>query len=136
MPRTQFSVFCDAHHIEELKRVGLWSESPSPEERLVKQCQRVSRNLYIGAVTQMEALNAWHDILQHACFVGHRNAMAAGFATLPVEHLQKLLSAVISDPGRRFTSSGKIQDEAAYTERILAGNQALREELEKWLAKQ
>jgi hypothetical protein len=131
----QFSVFCEAHHIEELKRVGLWHETPPPEERLVKQCQRVSRNLHLGYVTQKEAVNAWHDILQWGCLAGHRGAMEPCFAIVPKECLRELLSDVTSDPHWYMQCSGKITDEALHSERVLRGNQALREELEKWLAK-
>jgi hypothetical protein len=134
LPRTQFSVFCEAHHIEELKRVGLWQEPTPPEERLVKQCQRVSRNLHLGAVTPREALNSWHDLLLYECLCGRRDVLGASFAIMPVERLRELLSAVISDPHRDFAPR-PIQPDAAYTERILAANQALREEIEKWLAK-
>ena len=96
--RSEHTVFCEAHHREQLVKFGLLvPESPEDaNNRLVKKYNRYFKGYQIGAITDQEMISA----VRHA-FVDHAAAgfpIADGVATLPRSLCEELLKNMRANP--------------------------------------
>jgi hypothetical protein len=86
LPRTRLSVFCDEHHDEQLKRVGLRPPFPvnhDPRQWFVRKCQRVLRGYTQGVITTDEFYFQLADVLVDGGTKGEAEHWPACLDTLP-----------------------------------------------------
>jgi hypothetical protein len=103
------SIFCDAHHEEQLKRAGLWIEGrpSSPSEKLLRERENILRRQPAGE--DRVAL-----LLDNLITRGrHHSTECWGptLASLPASVLRDLLDYAKSAPGPRGFSFGYASEE-------------------------
>jgi hypothetical protein len=85
-PRTRLSVFCDEHHNEQLRRVGLPGPNPTPPDpcaEYLKKCQRILRWRNEGLITDDELHSQLADVLIDGGVRGHSACWAACLSAMP-----------------------------------------------------
>jgi hypothetical protein len=97
--RSALTVFCDAHHREQLIKFGLLEDiDPIDAARikLIKKYQRMLRNHEVGAITYQEMISAVrHTFIDHAA-AGF--SIADGVAIVPHSLCQDLLKDMQANP--------------------------------------
>lgn len=107
-PRGRLSVFCDAHHEEQLKRAGLWIERRPhhPASELVRHCERVVRRRREGRLERDECAVQIFDLFVTAAGRDSPDHWAAAIEALPVDVLGDVLAFAKSLSSPRAPSWG------------------------------
>ena len=84
-PRARLSIFCDEHHDDRLKRVGLWRERRphDPAAELVRRCERIVRAWRAGAYDEGECVVQLCDVFGNAAVRDSPDCWPPALGSLP-----------------------------------------------------
>jgi hypothetical protein len=114
-PRTRHSVFCDAHHQEQLIRAGLRPAVlpvHDPRVEQVRRCERVLKAHQSGLITTDELHGQLADLFVHAGMNGESEHWPHCFDSLPAgtaAHLLSYLRASARPHGFAPTSPERVE---------------------------